>query len=549
MRIFKPNSELSKYYSFIFRLPGYYVVILLIISVNLLFFVHIGYNILIYIIYFILVFLTVSVYGLLSNSPYKRLKRSLFLALMTETYAFIIGFFDVGLGIVSSTVMIIIGLLGVDGTSIRKYILSIIPPLLVLLVFNMYNYILLLLVPILLDYIIYKIMSTHKIGRYPAPDIGSMFVRNILERKRDIEKVFEDLGEEEIVNPRIIYNDNELFMLYSDIHYGPFSNTGSSMLPTLLYEKLKNKYSSVVVLHGMGSHDRNISTFKETIRFIDYIIKNIDDTNSEHIKFHGYERISDGEWDLLLLVFNKLSMIFVSRSEGIDDLPYELQKEYELKAAQAGLGDLILIDCHNHELESKPNIDALRKLLDKAIDRISEIKADNNEKTLIYRAKTIKIRSPGVIGSNIILIQLGDKPEKLLSLIYISGNNMEPGLREKIRKVLSEKYGIDQKSIEVFTNDEHTETGIYASTIYIPVQYNDKLLTAILEGYKDLLGKEFKKDLKYKKLSIKTKLMKNTAWKLLELVHKPFKLSLILVWSYILLTPFVLFLIKELFII
>ncbi|ABN70412.1 membrane protein-like protein [Staphylothermus marinus F1] len=545
MKIFKPNSELSKYYSFIFRLPGIYAVLLLIISVNVLFFIHVGYNILVYIVYFILVFLIVSVYGILSNSPYKRLKRSLFLALITETYAFIIGFFDIGLGIVSSTVMIILGILGVDGTSIGKYILSIIPPLLVLIIFNMYSYIPLLIVPIFLDYIIYKVMSIHKIGSYPAPDLGSMFIRNILEKKRDIEKVFKDLGVEETVHPRIIYNNNELFILYSDIHYGPFSNTGSSMLPTLLYEKLKHRYGSVVVLHGMGSHDRNISTFDETIKFVEYIIENTDDANSEYIKFYDYERISDGEWDLLILVFNRLSIIFISRNEGIDDLPYDLQMEYELKAVHAGLGDLILVDCHNHELESKPNIEALRKLLDKAINKISEIKRNNNEKTLIYRAKTIKARSPGVIGSRITLIQLGGDPEKLLTLIYIPGNNMEPGLREKIRSVLSEKYGVVEKRIEVFTSDEHTETGIYSSTIYIPVQYNDKLLTAILKGYKDLLEKEFKKDLKYKKLSVKTKLMKNTAWKLLELVHNSFKLSFILIWSYVLLTPLILFLIKQ----
>lgn len=545
LKIYKPNSELSKYYSFIFKLPSKYTVLLLTLIVNIIIYIISGQLVLYYIMYYAVVLSIVWIYGLIIDSPYKRVKRSLALAMITEIYAFIIGMINIGLGIASSTVFIILGILGIDGTSVGRYILSIIPPATALLILNMYDYIPLLIVPVVLDYFIYKVMSVHKVDKYPAPELGSMFLRNILEKKRDIEKVFDDLSSEEIVHPRIIFGDNKLFLLYSDIHYGPFSNTGSSMLPSLIHNKLNDRYESVVVLHGMGSHDRNLPTLEETERFVERIINSLSE-NSEQLKFYGFDRISDEEWDLLLVVLDKLSIIFISRNDGIDDLPYELQVEYELKARQLGLGDLILVDCHNHELESKPNITNLKKLLDTAISRINEIKKgiDGKEGTIIYRTKTVEARSPGVIGSKITILQLGKDPKNLVTLIYIPGNNMEPGLRNKIRSILNGKYNIDIRSIEVFTSDEHTETGIRSSTIYIPVLSTDKLLEAIVNGYQRLLNEEFETDLRYMKLDIKVKLMKDSAWKLLELVRKSFKISFILILTYIILIPFILYLIK-----
>ncbi len=542
LRHYKPRNQLEKYYSIVFRLPKEYFLLTLTLILNILVYLVAGNNWYYYVFFFVLSFSIVWLYGLVLNTSYRVLRRSLGLALFSQIIFFIIGFWNLWIGLFTASAFMIIAIMGIDGTNIWRYIIPVLPALILIIIMGKYLYSLALLVLILYDYIVYLIMSIHRIGGFKAPDIGTMFIKNLLDRRRDIEELFRKYSVLETVKPRIIISeDNDLLVIYPDIHYGPFSNTGSSMFPSMINNMLKNYFNDVniVSLHGTCSHERNIPTYNDTLKFIDEIIKDIIANKNEYTKlfFKGFRRIHGDKWDLLIIVFDKLSLILLSNNRGIDDPPYTLQLFMEKKARDHGLNnDIILVDCHNHELEEEHDINEIKILLDKAVNIVGDLLRRGSSE-VYYRVLSAETSSPGVIGSRIILLQIG-RPREYVYLVYIPGNNMEPGLRDYIRGIISREFGISIDSIEVLTSDEHSETGI-STSMYIPVLRSESLIKTIIESTERLMKLKWKRGLRYRVLNIRVPLMNDLAWKLLELVKKSYRLSAILLILYLLTAPFI----------
>jgi predicted neutral ceramidase superfamily lipid hydrolase len=55
-----------------------------------------------------------------------------------------------------------------------------------------------------------------------------------------------------------------LALVVSDVHPGPFRTVGSSMLPSLIQQKLGEKGFEAAVLKGLSSHEKNIASRKTT---------------------------------------------------------------------------------------------------------------------------------------------------------------------------------------------------------------------------------------------------------------------------------------------
>jgi putative membrane protein len=542
LRHYRPRNQLEKYYSIVFRLPKEYFLLLLALILNIFIYLVDGNNWYSYVFFFVLSFSIIWFYGLVLKTSYRVLRRSLGLALFSQTIFFIIGFWNFWIGLFTASAFMIIAIMGIDGTNIWRYIIPILPALILIITMREYLYSLALLVLILYDYIVYLIMSIHRIGRFKAPDIGTMFIKNLLDRRRDVEELFREYSVLERVKPRIIISeDNDLLIIYPDIHYGPFSNTGSSMFPSMINNILKNYFGNVnvVSLHGTCSHERNIPTYNDTLKFINMIVKDILSNRNKYAKifFKGFRRIHGNKWDLLIIVFDKVSLILLSNNKGIDDPPYTLQLFIEEKARDHGINnDIILVDCHNHELEEEHDINEIKILLNNAVNIVEDLLKKGSSE-VYYRVLSAETSSPGVIGSKIILLQIG-KPEEYVYLIYIPGNNMEPSLRNYIRSVISRKFGISIDSIEVLTSDEHSETGV-STTMYIPVLRSESLIKTIIESTERLMKLEWRRGLWYRVLSIKVPLMNDLAWKLLELVRKSYRLSAILLILYLLTAPLI----------
>jgi len=485
LNLYKPRSVVSRYYTILFTLPKWEFLATALIIIGLLIVVALGRSSIPIVLNSIYTYTTLLPYSkLYSGTVFYKLKRKIGLSLAVLVYSTI---FTVITGspliaVSASTTLLIVVILGLDGTTPSKYLVSIIPPLATIVTCRLVNYCstsdvyvysLVVLSMVFVDIAIFLFMSRRRVNNYSLPDLGTMFLRNWLDRRTEIERAFEDIGEYQHVYPRII-ELGDLALIYTDVHYGPFSNIGSSKLPIYLNSALRKiGYRHAIALHGLGSHDRNIVSSKYIDYFIDEIVKTIMSNSKTPLLYQGSFRKKQGCWEALVIVFDKLSLVIISRlMGGIDDLPYDLQLDYELKSKERGLGDVIILDAHNWELLDEPDLSELNALLANVIDGIEAYKG-REPVVLQYKYKCFKSSAPGLVDGDCCIICFNGEGRESACILYLRGNNVKPG----VRNILLEKLkGLNVDYCEVVTNDEHSETGTRAQIAYIPVHESVELL-------------------------------------------------------------------------
>ncbi|MEM0224640.1 MAG: DUF2070 family protein [Desulfurococcaceae archaeon] len=478
MDIYRPKAIVSKYYTILFTLPNWQILAAILMATGLVVVLSMGKYALLILLNSLLVFVTLHVYSkIFKQSVFHKIKRliGMSLAILVYTSIFSLLTNKVLVAIVSSVTMLAVVVMGLDGTSSLRITIPTAPPCITLLVAYFLGYytifqvvvgLLLVFALVFLDLLIYSFMSRRKIDHYSLPDLGTLFLRNWLDRRTDIEKAFDQIGEIQYVNPRII-ELGDLALIYTDVHYGPFSNIGSSRLPIVLTDAFKKiGYRNILTLHGLGSHDRNIASSYYTSKYVEELVKSLVSNDGKRLLYKGAFSVKNSDWQLIGIVFDKLSFIVVSRpGKGIDDLPYGIQLEYELKARNRGLGDIVILDAHNWELQEEPDLDDLRKLLDITLGKIEEYQKREPVEVL-YRYKCFESNAPGLVSGYGCIVCISGENREEACILYLRGNNMKPGARDSLLKAMK---NIGTAYVEVITNDEHSETGTRAHIAYIPV--------------------------------------------------------------------------------
>ncbi|MFZ8783772.1 MAG: DUF2070 family protein [Desulfurococcaceae archaeon] len=547
-KLYKPRTRVGRYYSILFSLPKwqYLVAALLLLSFTLL--LTTGRDFYPLLLNSLLVFTYTRIYAsTYKKSVFYKIKRSLGLSLVVLVYSSLLLLITriIPLIVVSSATLTIVVILGLDKTSPLKYLLATSPQLTTLLAMSaagwlnlveLVKWVLVLLTIVVADVAIYLYMARQKLGNTPLPDLGTLFLRNWLDRRTEIEDVFSGAGEEFTVNPRIL-ELGDLLLIYTDVHYGPFSNIGSSRLPALLIEDFSRLGKHVLTLHGLGSHDRNIVSSSEVAKYRERLLQEYFNGNRREILYHGGFCSEYYEWRLCGVVFDKLALVFISRPvAGIDDLPYSIQLEYELKARRLGVGDLILVDSHNWELQKPLEMDSLREALDAALQRILDIKK-REPTTTLFRYVCFKATAHGVIDGDVCILCIEGYERERFCLVHVRGNNMKPYVRDL---VLERAKPLGTELVEVITNDEHSETAIRASITYIPVHESEELLKAIHERSGELVKMSPRETVWIYALRENVKLMGEVAVNLERLLETSIREATILLLLYVFLTPVVL---------
>ncbi|MEM1826240.1 MAG: hypothetical protein QXX35_05750, partial [Desulfurococcaceae archaeon] len=94
------------------------------------------------------------------------------------------------------------------------------------------------------------------------------------------------------------------------------------------------------------------------------------------------------------------------------------------------------------------------------------------------------------------------------------------------------------------SNDEHSETGVYARTTYIPVKKHPHVFEAIDGLINDLKNKSFDNQLYYSETSLNCLLMGENVYKLVELLNKTYPAAFVSVIGYVVLSPFLILLLQ-----
>lgn len=550
--LYTPRTAVARYYVVLFSLPKWQYLTAGLLTLTVLSIIVLGTKSILIVLNASFTLITIALYRkVYRNTVFWKNKRvvglALAVAVYTAIYTALIG--DPVISVSSSTSLLTVVVLGLDGTSVFRYLLVSTPPLLTLSVSRILGLVndaslvqgsILILVVVLIDVAIYLYMSRNKIGGKGLADIGTLFLRNWLDKKSDIEEFFETTGETKLIKPRIL-EFPEFLVVYTDVHYGPFSNIGSSRLP----EEIQKLFSGLnglraLPIHGLGSHDRNIVSNRYSELFLDELKRAYLTARREKILYHGAIVREHGNWRAVCLVFDKLAMVFLSRPiKGIDDLPYDIQAKFEEKARLLGLGDLVIVDSHNWELvneEKAGDIETLEEMLDKLLEDALKLRSVRPPVEVESKIITFNSSAPGLIAGEGHLFCIGAENREEVCIVYLRGNNMKPGVRDKILEKLA---SVNIVISEVITNDEHSETATRAHIIYVPIHESQDLLEKIKESAKALTCKHRSKGAYYLITDVTTKLMGESAIQLEKALKISVREASILLPLYVFATPLI----------
>jgi putative membrane protein len=246
------------------------------------------------------------------------------------------------------------------------------------------------------------------------------------------------------------------------LHPGPFKNLGSSLLPSLIQTSLQNKFDCVVsVPHGLVGHELDLASESQNKRVVENIVGFVGSSSSEQ-KASPMMRTESGDAKASCQIFGDCAFITLTTApKTMEDLPPNLDAFIVGEAEKRGISALA-VDAHN-SMGGAFELDAAVKSFKEASVACLEDAKSQNRSVFKVGASTVVPQDftvqdgmgPG--GISVIVTEVGGKKA---AYVTIDGNNMVPGLREKI---LSALVGLGIEDGEVLTTDTHSVCGMIRS--------------------------------------------------------------------------------------
>jgi putative membrane protein len=286
-------------------------------------------------------------------------------------------------------------------------------------------------------------------------------------------------------------------LVVPNIHPGPFKTVGSSEMPYIIAKDIEKKTGAVAsVAHGPSTHGQNLVAAKEIEKVLRTVEGSLGQTNfvSEASQFVRYEQ---DEVKMGCQIFGDLALLVATTAPiSFDDITPDLGEQVREAAISEGVKDAFLIDAHNCGGETvepvSSNTETAKKMIYAAKMAVKKAKSKMNTKFKVYADQSApsdldKWEGIGPAGTTVYVVEVeGQKT----AYVVIDGNNMVPGLREKILEVVK-KTGVDEA--EVMTSDTHVVNAVSLNPRgYNPVGLvgdHKKLLSTIANMVKEALVK------------------------------------------------------------
>jgi len=286
------------------------------------------------------------------------------------------------------------------------------------------------------------------------------FIGHIAEGSSELEEFFEDIGEEAIVPVTVLAfkrrdgTEKARFVLPM-VHPGPMGEIGGGNLP----ERVAQEADGLAFPpHATAGHDFNLVTTREVERLM-AAARRAYDRIEYHEAASESHRSFTGEVSMLGQAFGDDALLVSTFSPGTaDDVDYGVGLSTMAEARGAGIDDVLLVDAHNCN-------DGLEG------DDLGHVTPGSRRSFDLFNAASelggVLTASPqypfelgvawdetdwdktdgiGPLGIRVAVVAAGDQQT---AYVLIDGNNMEPGLRDRIVETL------DVDAAEVMTTDTH----------------------------------------------------------------------------------------------
>ena len=290
------------------------------------------------------------------------------------------------------------------------------------------------------------------------------FVGHIAEGTDELEEFFEQLGEEAVVPVTVLAFrepggiEKARFVLPM-IHPGPMGEIGGGNLPERV---AKDADGLAFPPHATAGHDFNLVTAREVETIIDAADRAFDRLEYTSDATRSY-RASHGEATLIGQAFGEDAFMAATYAPAFaDDVEYAVGLSTRAEARSGGLEDVLLADAHNcnNGLDggdlghvtpgSKRSFDMIQ-----AAGDLGTALADAERHPLrlgVAWDRTDWTATDG-IGPLGIRVAVTEVDGQRTAYVLVDGNNMEPGLRDRLVSHLTSALPVDDA--EALTTDTH----------------------------------------------------------------------------------------------
>jgi len=294
-----------------------------------------------------------------------------------------------------------------------------------------------------------------------ALDFLRGFIGHIAEGTRELEEFFEEIGEEAVVPVTVLSvrrpgGEEKARFVLPMIHPGPMGEIGGGNLPRRVAESADGL---AFPPHATAGHDFNLVTEREVDKILSTAETAYQNLDYDDQATAGY-RVTEGEATLTGQAFGSDALAVNTYAPGCaDDVEYAVGLSAMSEARVDGLEDVLLVDAHNCNdgLEGED----LGHVVPGSQRSFDMLHGAGQLGNLLTDAETGRLRcgvawdeTPwepeegiGPLGIRVCVFEVNGQRT---AYVLIDGNNMEPGLRERI---IDAAEGVD--IMEVMTSDTH----------------------------------------------------------------------------------------------
>jgi len=321
-------------------------------------------------------------------------------------------------------------------------------------------------------------------------DFVQGFIGHIAEGTDELEDFFENIGEEAVVPVTVLVfrtsdGEEKARFVVPMIHPGPMGEIGGGNLPVRIAQEADGL---AFPPHATAGHDFNLVTEREVDTVLDAAERaheNVEFTDEASVGV----RTEEGEASLLGQSFGDDALLVATFSPGFaDDVEYAVGLSAASEARSAGFDDVMMVDAHNcnnglrgedlgHVTPgSKRSFDVIQGANGLSDDLSAATTGQPRLGVAWEETDWEPQEGIGPLGVRVAVLEIGDHRT---AYVLVDGNNMEPGLREKI---VGSVTGVD--AIEVMTTDTHIVNTVEADN-QVGAVIDDQELIAIIEDLVD----------------------------------------------------------------
>ena len=298
----------------------------------------------------------------------------------------------------------------------------------------------------------------------PALSLFKSFILNwVTDQNEPLEKHLEAMGQDADIEVTLLKFDSskpKAAIIVPLVHPGPFKNIGSSLLPSLLKSSYEKEFGcDACVPLGILGHELDLASQTQNQKIVSQVLSSAHFDSSAGLA-SPFVRATDGFATANCQIFGDTAFLSFSLApKTTEDLPQELGRFVSEEAKKHGLKAAVVVNTHNcitAIVDTEEHLEALQRAasmcLKKAIAQ--QTKPFTIGAASVFPKEFSLKAGMGTGGITALVVQV---EKQKTAYIIIDGNNMIPGLREKLLAALS-LLGFDES--EVFTTDTHAVSAL-----------------------------------------------------------------------------------------